>query len=244
MRYYLLLIVIASFFMACENETGSLDSDLGLDYFPLEVGKYINYQVDSTTYDNEGLIVLSTTSFVREEVVGMFLDNAADTSYRIHRFYKAGMNDEWILTDVWTSSKNLTQAVRTEENLRFIKLVFPPKEGLSWNGNTHIDPLINIEIAGDPVQMFKNWDYQILNIDRPETIGLLQFDEVLTVQMADDENVIERRFAREKYARDVGLVFREFIILDTQCIELCEGQSWEEKAWQGFTMQQIVIEHN
>lgn len=232
------------FFISCEEKTGDLTIDLGYEYFPLDVGKYITYQVDSTLFDNEGMIVINTSSFVKEEITESFVDETGDTTYRIERFYKENLEDQWLITDVWTASRTTTQAFRTEENLRFIKIVFPPREGTSWNGNSFIDPSIEVEVAGDPIQMFKNWDYSILSTDQAEFIGSRELEAVTTVQMADDENVIERRFAQEKYAKGIGLVFRRFEILDTQCIEACVGLTWEEKAWQGFTMTQILLDHN
>jgi hypothetical protein len=67
---------------------------------------------------------------------------------------------------------------------------------------------------------------------------------VVTVQNADSENLIELRLAHEKYARGVGLVYRELWILDTQCIEDCIGMTWEQKAEKGFILKQTLIDHN
>jgi hypothetical protein len=67
---------------------------------------------------------------------------------------------------------------------------------------------------------------------------------VLTVREADSENLIELRRSRVKYAKGIGLVYRELWVLDTQCIEQCDGKPWEEKAEKGFILSQTITAHN
>ena len=61
---------------------------------------------------------------------------------------------------------------------------------------------------------------------------------------SNSENVIELRFAKEQYAKNIGLIAKEYLILDTQCIEDCIGMTWEEKAEQGFILRMKMIDYN
>jgi hypothetical protein len=81
-------------------------------------------------------------------------------------------------------------------------------------------------------------------LDQTESIGDLQFDKVAIVLLTDDgeENTIERRYALEKYARGVGLIYKEYEILDSQCSTCTEP--WSEKAEKGFILKQTLIEYN
>jgi hypothetical protein len=70
---------------------------------------------------------------------------------------------------------------------------------------------------------------------------------VLTVRHADNENLIERRFVEERYARTVGLVEKTVMILDTQCggnLSNCIDLSWEQKAEKGFMLKMTVNNYN
>ena len=69
-----LLVVFGCLFLhSCKDKSTFEDYQvsLGYEYFPLEVGKYRDYIVDSTTYDigpNEVVIILNSTTYVREAV--------------------------------------------------------------------------------------------------------------------------------------------------------------------------------
>jgi len=87
-----------------------------------------------------------------------------------------------------------------------------------------------------------------------EEINGYMFDDVLTVQLADSDSEIEYRYGIEKYARGVGLVYRELWILDTQCKGCCNAPDgtipvectilpWEERADEGFIMIQKYAEY-
>ncbi len=242
----LLLLPAALFFLqSCKTEKDNYDTDLGYGYMALEVGKYIVYEVDSTIYDPTGdsLIAYSKTYF-KEEIIDTLLDNNENVLYRTERFERKELGAPWQVTKVFTQSIQDNQGIVTEDNLRFVKMGFPVRANNSWNGLVHFDPSLTVTVAGESIEMFKGWDYRIENADEAETIGAFQFENVMTLREADNDNLIELRVSREKYAKGVGLVYRERWILDTQCIEGCEGMAWEEKAEKGFITKQVIIDHN
>ncbi|MCC6724075.1 MAG: hypothetical protein IT258_06155, partial [Saprospiraceae bacterium] len=101
-----------------------------------------------------------------------------------------------------------------------------------------------VTVAGESIEMFKGWDYRILQAGEAASFGALQFDETATVEESDSENLIELRRSMSTYAKGIGLVYRELWILDTQCLENCVGQSWEEKAEKGFILKQTITNYN
>jgi hypothetical protein len=97
---------------------------------------------------------------------------------------------------------------------------------------------------------FINWGYEVDSIDIQAFVGPFSFDSTLLVTEADDSNIIEKRFSRARYAKHVGLVWREQWILDSQyCNQFpvpadCETLPWEQKAEKGYILRQTVISFN
>ena len=140
--------------------------------------------------------------------------------------------------------------MRTEENLRFLRLIFPLDEGRSWDGHVYFDENREIEIAGERMQPFRNWNYEVDALDVPGAVGAFTFDSLLVVIEVDDNNAIERRLSRVVYAKNVGLVEREQWILDSQyCNQTpppsdCLTLPWEQKAERGYILRQTVTGFN
>ena len=222
-------------------------------YFPLATGKYVEYAVDSIVYDfapGGGTLRDSSRLLVREVIADTLRDNTGQMVYRIERFERKNDTLPWKFAQNIFAARTATQAIRTENNLRFLKLVFPFDRRSNWNGNLWIDQYREIEVAGERIQPFVNWHYEVDSLDIAAQIGAFSFDSVLVVTEADETNAIERRLSRVKYAKHVGVVFREQWILDSQyCNQIpppsdCLTKPWTEKAEKGYILRQTVIAHN
>lgn len=221
-------------------------------YFPLEIGQYAVYQVDSVVFDfapNGDILRDSSRTWVKEIVVDTLRDQTGDLYFRVERYEKNDPAAPWAIRHVWTANRNETQAIRVENNLRFLKLVFPMDRRSAWDGNLWIDDMREIEIAGERMRPFSNWAYEVDSIDIQALVGQFSFDSTLLVTEADDTNLIERRFSRARYAKHVGLVWREQWILDSQYCAAptppdCETRPWEQKAEKGYILRQTILEFN
>lgn len=232
---------------------GPADPSAQYAYFPLQTGKYIEYTLDSIVYDfgsGGGMVRDSTRILVRETVADTLRDNTGQLVYRIERFERPHDTLPWQFRENIFAARTATQAIRTENNLRFLKLVFPFDRSSNWNGNLWIDQYREIEVAGERIQPFINWRYEVDSLDMPAQIGDFPFDSVLVVTEVDETNAIERRLSRVKYAKHVGIVFREQWILDSQyCNQIpppadCLAKPWTEKAEKGYILRQIISHHN
>jgi hypothetical protein len=233
------------FFTACKETPDDYTTELGLEYYPLVVGKFIEYQMDSTIYDPNGdTTVYHSQTFMREEILDTLTDNNGNILYKIEQFERAADSLPWEVKKVLTASIQEEEAIRTEDNLRFIKLSFPVKKGSSWDGNSHFDNSLIVTVAGETLEMFKGWDYRTRQVGEAATVGSFQFDETATVEEAENENLIELRRSSATYVKGIGLVYRELWVLDTQCIDDCVGKPWEEKAEKGFILKQTILNHN
>ncbi len=241
---------------ACsDRQTETYDSGAAgqYAYFPLKIGKYIDYQVDSIVYDfgaGGSTVIDSSTTFVRELVADTLRDQTGQLLYTLERYERPAADQPWQLRHIGTAARTGSQAILTENNLRYLKLIFPMDRRSEWNGNVWIDVDREIEIAGERLRPFTNWQYEVDSIDIAAQIGTFAFDSTLLVTEADDINIIERRLSRVRYAKNIGLVWREQWILDSQyCNQSipppdCETRPWELKAERGYILRQVVIAYN
>jgi len=245
---YLLIVLVAGYFVSSFSSCTPDDPEmieLGVNYYPLEVGKYRVFKVDSIIYDNVGnVIVRDTNSFyLKEELTDTLRDNQGNLVYTLERFERSDPTGQWRVKDVYGVTMVDFQLHTIEENLRFIKLTFPISvDGSPWNGNTFIDEFTKVEIAGESIEIFKGWLYEYGEVDVPLEIQGLSFDSTLTVVQANEDNLIEFRYSTETYARGVGLIKKDMSILNTQLLN--SADTWANKAEQGFILKQEIIEYN
>ena len=109
-----------------EGKTTSTDNPtLDKSYINFTTGKYIDYQLDSAIYYNDGATIIESTNIIREEIGRKFIDDAGNESYEILRYiYQADIN-QWSLTDVWAYKITSRSIDKIEENLRTINIAYP-----------------------------------------------------------------------------------------------------------------------
>ncbi len=198
-HYLLYFILMALLFSACSSETDFEEIDLGYAFFPNESGKYIDYEVDSIHY---GITVDTVNFYLRELVADDFIDAEGQPATRLERYKKFNLDDEWVLTDVWSQRRTTTAAERDEENRRFVRMIFPVENGKTWDGNSYntLDP----------------WNYRYSGKDESYSLENLSWRETVTVNQRNNTNLVDQEFAFEVYARNIGLVHKVFTDLNFQ----------------------------
>lgn len=232
MRLLLLLLLCFGLF-ACKEQVAAPALEYRYEYFPLSIGQERLFVVDSILFDPLGnrVQVDSSKTFVRELVVDTSRNASNALEYRIERYERRNSSTPWILKKVLSESRSRDQAQRFEDNFRLLKMAFPLKKGQSWNPLIFVDPLSKVDVKGEPLELFKGWKAQVKSIDQSWN----QYPNTLEIQFSDYENAIELRRGTERYAANLGLVYRELSVLNTQCLS-CQGQPWEKKAQAGFIL--------
>ncbi|MEM6380958.1 MAG: hypothetical protein AAF705_22490 [Bacteroidota bacterium] len=248
----LMPIALLSLLQTCgEEETIVVDIDYGYRYYPTIQGQEKIFEVDSIIYGREGTVIDSTSGFVREIISAVQENQDGSIMARIERYYRRNAVDAWVLQSFNTLERNDNQAILQEGNQSILKMIFPATLGTTWDPTSFITANQNVVIAGDPIDFYKNWEGSIFANDLTY-IGATngEISNILGVQLADSENLIERRKVEEWYAPNLGLVYREIEILDTQCQKCCNGDTgscldipWPEKAEQGLHIVERLLEY-
>lgn len=255
MKCRLLLFLSLILLIAACNDDPVLQPgvDQSEEYFPLEIGHFVEYQVDSIVFDDApGGNQKDTVRFqLREEIVSSNPSVSGDTLFYIHRFRRNQPDLPWLLTDVWTAYYSENNVLRGEENLIFRKMTFPLYKGLRWIATSYINPQTTVRIGTENLEPYEYWESSVLTIEDSAHIGAFVFPagQVMQVIQTDSDDDLTKRFVQESYVRGIGLASRIDTILDSRCIDLgefepCIGKAWTDHASKGYILSQVMINHN
>ncbi len=249
------------FFFACQRQIEA-PIELNYSYFPLQTGKYKIYQIDSVVYDEYNCNIDTVRFQLKEITADTIRDGEGALAYKIERYQRLDSTHSWRMIGVWLEKIEDYQVQRVEENQRMIKMVFPVKQNQKWDGIVYIRRDTLVPIRGSSIDMFKDWDnfvYTDVDVPYRNPITSEIYPQTVLIQQVDKINNIERRYSTERYAKNIGLVSKKMMILDTQCrvdfqgnlicsgtgdISKCLFKDWTVKAEKGFILQQTLIEHN
>ncbi|MEI2748363.1 MAG: hypothetical protein V9E88_06370 [Ferruginibacter sp.] len=199
---------------SCKKSTETLQTATLNDYYPLEVGKYITYQLDSLVYLSFGTRDTTISYQVKYETDAAITDNLGRPAYRIIRYIRKSDSNPWAPDATFMAVNSNNNFEFVENNLRFIKLNLPIRDANSWKGNSFIDTYSSNSL----LQYMDDWDYTYSNVGAADAIGTFSFDNTITVDQRDEiignpddvTSYSEINFAQEKYAKGIGLVYRKF----------------------------------
>lgn len=204
---FLITAAMALFFSSCKKTVEELDVLPLKDYFPLTVGKYITYSLDSTVYYTNFNVSAVVKSYqVKLVVDAQVTDAQGRPAYRILRYIRSNSTAPWTPDNTFMAVPTENSIEYIENNLRYIKLVSPIRQDYSWQGNKYID----VSSSSSTLKYLDGWDYTYDSINVPATIGSLTIDNTIKVAQADNQTSIDRTFSEEKYAKGIGLVYRNF----------------------------------
>ncbi len=202
-----LLLVLAGASCKKENNPVSTNTAKHTDYYPLKEGSFHVYLIDSIYYNNFTGETEVYQYQLKEAITETFLDESNQTNYRMERYCKFKLDDTmhfdslpWVLKNVWFVSQTRISIQRVEENMRFVNLTNPVKNGVSWDGNGY-NTLANAQ-----------YTYQNLGevfLEFPQTVKVLQLDR---------ENLIEKQYYEQIFAKNVGLIKYYYLDIGSQNI--------------------------
>jgi hypothetical protein len=221
------------FLASCKKKKEDESSVLGLDYYPTKLGRFVVYDVDSTVYND---LTLDTTYYkyrIKEKLADNFTDNQGHAAIRLERYIKMFNPNKpydsipYTIKEVWMVNADNKSVQVVENNIRFTKMIFPVALNSSWNGNANNNLGEN--------------SYSYLYIDRTEIINGKNLTAVLEVKQKDENTLIAKQYHIEKYAKDVGLVYRE--IQDIYSNAVVAGVPIEQRIERGVIYKQTLVNY-
>lgn len=214
MKKGLLIIACIISLWGCQKSNDIMLSDKVQLFIPLEIGKYITYKLDSTVYTNLGSTQEIHSYIIKDTIQSTTTDNLGRTAFRISRLRRNNIDtNNWEHIDTYLAITDSTKLEIIESNQRYLKLLAPIKDAFNWKGNTYINT-----ISGNGLQFLHNWDYTYDNVNEPMKINTLNLNATVSVLQRNDtignpsnkNNYSEINYSKEIYAKNIGLVFKEF----------------------------------
>jgi hypothetical protein len=237
----LLLVVLATFVAGCENKYKDPDPQaMGYDYYPIEIGDFRVYDVTDIRFrDNRG----DTTRFqMRERVDTSFIDQTGQLVYKVVRSIRPNDRSAWLDDSVMVVAKTERMVLLTKDNTKYVKLVFPVKEGTEWVGDIYntrvVTPGSGSKVRNDKevyTYYHVGQPYQVIDQNYPKTVTVWQ-------SSPDSFNTkVDERF--EVYNEGIGLLHRVFkrLIFEDCSTENCDDVAQVIES--GHEREEILLSH-
>ena len=196
--YFLAILYLA--FAGCKKDSVILPEDMGYGYFPLNFNHTVFYEADSVQYYldlNDSVKSRKIKFQIKDVISSSFYDNSNRLTFIFERFRRYNDTTAWQGMKTCTANK-LSDAIHwKEDNYTYVNLSFPVKAEKHWNGN-------GFNVLGE-----NEFIYSEVNI--PYNYKGISTDSSLTVTQLDDINGLETNYKVEKYAKHIGLVYKEVI---------------------------------
>jgi len=218
LQKFFILLFSLSIFYSC-TKTDVLSSSLKAEnYYPITSRKVWIYRLDSTTIPAFGTSLITHSYHIKDSVGNSFADNTGRESWVVYRFITDTLEQQpWqSLSSYYVTPTANDVEVMDDNNLRFIKLVTPVRNGYTWPGNSYIDT----RSATTPYQYLDGWNYVYTNVDSPYTtlagiidssVTVFQHDETSPEGAFDPQFYQQRDYSIEVYGRNMGLIYKNFL---------------------------------
>lgn len=193
-RLPILFFFALAFLSSCEREIEEAQEDFGYDFQPLAVGLFWIYAIDQTTYFGENDSE-EEQFFLKDRIRSFYINEEGEQVFIVQR-QKSSDELLWDTVLDYTLIQRENSLIRTIDNQALVTLVFPPKNGTSWDGNVYRNDVeddfelinsgnsirVNQEDSDDKVT-YRDIRYEVYDKD----IGLVEkYDEVLTYCSRND----------------------------------------------------------
>ena len=194
----IIIVLFSSFLLyACDTINKKLPppQDGGNFFYP-KIGQSIVYNVEDTQYELTGKFTLKTYQ-LKEVNVSIFKDLDGKEASRIERYRRENDVEKWTIDSIFMAKREVDKAFKTENNVTYIKIYFPFKEGLKWNGNAY--------------NSFGNDSYEMKKVNQLFQTNGRKFDNSVTIIQQNDSTLVDLKRRIEVYAEGIGLIYQEKI---------------------------------
>lgn len=193
-RYVIFLMVSVILFYTCQDDGDELSSLGGEAYYPLRTGMV---WVDSMTKINidAPIGLYDTIKWVEKTTVDSISQaSGKEKIYCTNYFYDTTL-EKWTLDHVYWFERDDVSLIRFEQNLISLDMVFPLKEGTSWNTYAY------------SVQSDTSIRTVVNEINQPRSIKGEMYDSALVLHHHIDSTLIYKYTNKSYYAKNIGLIY-------------------------------------
>lgn len=222
MKVPLLICLILGFMLSSCQSAEPVIPDMGFDYFPMKVRSFQVYEVEETSILNN--IQSSVKYEIKHTITDSSLNQHGIVTYRISRERRNNSAEDWQPFETWTVENKTNRIIQNENNIPFVKLVFPPALNLKWNGNEYN----NLPENGNLFNTSGSNKYVITATDYNVTLenGFQAFNTISVAQNQYSDEFIGKDERTEIYAKDIGMIFKQVIQLEYCTNPDCYGQQF------------------
>lgn len=221
----------------------------GTDYFPLKLGQYILYDVDSIYWNSELREEVPVRWQFRYDVTDTFRNENGELTFTIDIRKRKASTTRFQLEDVIHVTPLENRIDLKHNGLHYIAFKMPVEESTEWDGLSIVRE--NPDIAGRyPEFSSDQWNYHYSNIGVPYDNGILYWSKSVTLHQINDvvgdPNVdttahAHHFYGKEIYAYDVGMVYKELTCwIFNPMPPYGSGNGYRE----GYTVIMRAVEHN
>jgi hypothetical protein len=210
----IILSLLAFAWQGC-SKSEQLPTALISEYYPMQVGKYITYRLDSTVYLSLNTVKAIKSYIVQDWVDAEITDNLGRKAYRIRRLIRSNFDTtQWTDNATFVATPLDKSLEYVDNNLRFIRLQEPIRDNFTWKGNSYINSFTDQDL-----QYLDNWEYFYENTNQPFTVGGKSFPETVLVNQRDEvinnpddkTTIFSVNRSSEVFAKGIGLVYKDFL---------------------------------
>ena len=222
---------------ACDAGNDPVEQDRGYDYFPLVIGQYKVYQVDSSYYRSN--IFYPVNYFLKVKTIESAVSQEGGITYVLSLEKRTAVTNPWIRLATYSARISDDKAILAEGNTSYVKLLLPPQEGLRWNGNS-FNTLGGAETCSNsPCDLYAYQD-----VGKRYTLSsTMDFENTISIEQQNSvDPIVGDDVRKEVYAKGVGLVYKESRVLKycTEATRNCVGKKFIDS---GFTYKLTIIEY-
>ena len=188
------LVFLLTFTTSCNTSKEVGPETVGYDFYPLAVGDYRIYDVEEINYLITGF---DTAVYQLREIITDSIPSIDQTTYLLRRDIRQNELDDWESDSVWAVTKTSNYLSITENNIPFIKLTFPVKQGKEWDGNS-------LNSRAEQIYYYEPIDTLLVD-------SLTLNDQIRVVIEDVEENVTGVDLRSEAYVQGIGLVEKNYL---------------------------------
>ncbi len=200
MKLKTIFVLTLLLIFACKNSKEER-ATAGEEYFPLKVGDFKIYEVDSLIHDDFSNKTDTIKTELREQVVEKLIDNENDTIYRIELSSFDSKQLKWVTFLSFFRKIKGIYMIESQNNIKEVKIL-APISNYKTRGSSH----------AWNINMFNQNDPQMVKFNKlfyKYTQNGIVYPECINIQLTRPISGIVNQYREEIYAKNKGLIFKK-----------------------------------